>query len=26
VLKEVKTHTFDIEEYYMSLIGGANRE
>ncbi|MBR2384313.1 MAG: ATP-binding cassette domain-containing protein [Clostridia bacterium] len=26
VLKEVKTHTFDIEEYYMSLVGGANCE
>lgn len=25
VLKGVTSHTFDIEEYYMSLIGGANR-
>lgn len=25
VLKGVISHTFDIEEYYMSLIGGANR-
>ena len=25
VLQGVKSHTFDIEEYYMSLIGGGNR-
>ena len=26
VLKGVKSHSFDIEEYYMSLVGGVNRE